>query len=356
REETGGRVEPEPPGARDEDLGPGVEVGEVAFRAGGAVERLHVLLELDQVAGDEASGEAEVAEGLHEQPAAVAAGARGLRQRVLRRLHARLEPDEVPDLALQALVQGDEEIHGLARTSREGSEERLQPRAGGLPPQVRAQVRLERALVLERPLSRVVLDEEIEGVEGGERRDQVHGHDELTHLAGEHHARLPVAERVLLPVQEVGPGLDFERVRDDRGPGVRRGPQSDGLGRQGDEPVVPVGRAMTERDLYAHGSPRKGASHVPEQQPVFFSIHPSAAPVSSAGDRLFSSTTALGVPESCTRTASSPTLVASGAPFIAAAATSRASLRARQSPSRPTRWARRRNTRPRAARPDEGTT
>jgi hypothetical protein len=49
REEARGRVEADPPGAGEIDLTPGVEVDEVGLRAGGAVERLHVGDELDEV-------------------------------------------------------------------------------------------------------------------------------------------------------------------------------------------------------------------------------------------------------------------------------------------------------------------
>ena len=72
-----GRVEADPAGAGQVDLAPGVQVGEVDLGAAGAVERLHVGLELDQVAGDEARRQAQVAQQLHQQPAGVAAGAAG---------------------------------------------------------------------------------------------------------------------------------------------------------------------------------------------------------------------------------------------------------------------------------------
>ncbi len=72
-EQSGGRVEPDPAGARQIDLAPRVQVGEIDFSARRAVERLHVGLQLNQVARDEARGEAEVAQQLHQQPAGVAA-------------------------------------------------------------------------------------------------------------------------------------------------------------------------------------------------------------------------------------------------------------------------------------------
>ena len=108
-EQARGRVHADPAGAGNIDLGPGVQVGEVDRRAGGAVERDDVGLQLDQVSGDEARGEAEMAQDLHQEPAGIAAraGARG--ERLLRRLHAGLHADQVADVVLQALVQPDQE-------------------------------------------------------------------------------------------------------------------------------------------------------------------------------------------------------------------------------------------------------
>ena len=67
-EQARGRVEADPAGARQVDLAPGVQVGEVDLGAARAVERLDVALQLDQVAGDEARRQAEVAQQLHQQP------------------------------------------------------------------------------------------------------------------------------------------------------------------------------------------------------------------------------------------------------------------------------------------------
>ena len=67
-EQAGGRIEADPAGAGQIDFAPGMQVGEIDFGAGGAVERLQVGRELDQVAGDEAGGEAQMAQDL--RPAA----------------------------------------------------------------------------------------------------------------------------------------------------------------------------------------------------------------------------------------------------------------------------------------------
>jgi hypothetical protein len=64
-QQAGGGVDAYP--ARPWNVGfrPGVQVGEVDVRAAGPVQALHVGLELDQVAGDEAGGDAQMAEELH---------------------------------------------------------------------------------------------------------------------------------------------------------------------------------------------------------------------------------------------------------------------------------------------------
>ncbi len=58
RQQAGGGIEPDPARAREVDLRPGMQVGEVGLRARRAVERFHVGGELDQVARDEARGQA----------------------------------------------------------------------------------------------------------------------------------------------------------------------------------------------------------------------------------------------------------------------------------------------------------
>ena len=69
--EPGRRVEADPAGARQVDLGPRVQVGEVDVGAARSVERLDVGLELDEVPRDEPRRETEMAQDLHEEPRAV---------------------------------------------------------------------------------------------------------------------------------------------------------------------------------------------------------------------------------------------------------------------------------------------
>ena len=69
------RVESDPAGARQIDLGPGMQVGEIVFGAGGAFERFYVRPQLNEVAGDEARRQTDVAQQLHQEPCRIAAGA-----------------------------------------------------------------------------------------------------------------------------------------------------------------------------------------------------------------------------------------------------------------------------------------
>ena len=107
-----GGVQADPACAGQVDLAPRVQVGEIDFCTAGTVERFDIRFQLNQVAGHEARCQSQMAEQLHHQPARIAARAGFERQRFLRRLHTRLHADQVADIALQHLVQVDQEVDG----------------------------------------------------------------------------------------------------------------------------------------------------------------------------------------------------------------------------------------------------
>jgi hypothetical protein len=76
-------------------------------------------VKLDQVAGNETRGQAQVTQDLDQQPGRVAAGAGALGQRFFRRLHARLHPDGVADVLLQLGIEGHQEIDAAHRLARD---------------------------------------------------------------------------------------------------------------------------------------------------------------------------------------------------------------------------------------------
>src|SRR5205823_10622089 len=103
-------IQSNPTGTRQINLTPGVEVGEVFLGPAGAIERFDVGSELDQIAGNETGRQAEAPQHLDQQPTCVATGAAVLFQRLVRSLNARLEADEIFDIALQPLIDRNEEI------------------------------------------------------------------------------------------------------------------------------------------------------------------------------------------------------------------------------------------------------
>src|SRR5215470_18253200 len=89
-----------------------MQIGEVALSPGRSIERRHVRLQLDQIAAGESSREAEVTQYLHQQPGAVATRSGGEGERLVAGLDAGLQTDDVADVALESLVERDQEIHG----------------------------------------------------------------------------------------------------------------------------------------------------------------------------------------------------------------------------------------------------
>ena len=71
----------------------------------------------------------------------------------------------------------------------------------------------------------------------------------------EHQPGHEVAERVLLPVDEVVGRLDRQRIGLDLGPRVRRRPQPDHVRMDGHKTVEAIRRAVLQRHLDSHADP-----------------------------------------------------------------------------------------------------
>ena len=247
--QAGSRVEPDPAGAGQEDLAPGVQVGEVDLGAARPVQRFDVRLQLDQVTRHEACRQPHVAQRLHQQPAGIAARSRQVGQRQFGRLHARLHADQVADVVLQALVQADQEIDGTNLLARDAVDEGLEARRQRPLDQVRRQVVLEFRRIVEGVVLGLGLEEEVEGVVDRHLGHQVDRDLELGGHIGEDQPRQVVGKGVLLPVDEVLGRLDLERIAEDRRAAVRRRAQPHHLRRQLDAAVVAVVRDVVQRDM-----------------------------------------------------------------------------------------------------------
>ena len=110
------RIQADPSGAGQIHLRPRMQVGEVGGGSARTVERFDVGRQLNQVARDEARGQPKVPQRLHQQPAGVAARSARETKRLVRRLHAGLEANDVRDLLGQPGVEIDEEIDRPSRT------------------------------------------------------------------------------------------------------------------------------------------------------------------------------------------------------------------------------------------------
>src|SRR5262245_43854336 len=100
-EKARGRIEANPTRARQIDLGPRMQVGEIVGRPGGAFQWFDVRCNLNQVTGNEAGAETEIPQNLNQQPRGVAARAGPQRERLFARLDAGFHANYVADFALK---------------------------------------------------------------------------------------------------------------------------------------------------------------------------------------------------------------------------------------------------------------
>ncbi len=191
-------------------------------------------------------------------------------------------------------IQAREELHGRHAVFGQGRQ-RFLPDAGPLAvidrAQIGCEVGLQARLVLEREVLGVLLDEEVERVDHHEVGDEADRDREVVDLLGEHQAGDPVAERVLLPVDEVVRRAHVQGVRLDGRPRVRGRPQTHHVRRDIHRSGERVPGVVRERDLCGHSHsvaqnccvrvsyPRSRAPHCAETG--VFAVAPVGQPSSS---------------------------------------------------------------------------
>ena len=119
-------------------------------------------------------------------------------------------------------------------------------------PQIGLEVLQQRLRVLEADVLGAVLDEEVERVDHLQVGDQPDGDGQAAGAVGKDQAGQEVAERVLLPVDEVVGRFDLQRVGLDRGARVRRRTQPDDVRMDLYQSVERVAGAMLQRHLDTH--------------------------------------------------------------------------------------------------------
>ena len=99
---------------------------------------------------------------------------------------------------------------------------------------------------------RVFFDEEIKGIDDRHVGHHLHFQIQLVAGFGKHHPRQVIAERVLLPIDEMIFRTDAQRIGLDGRAGVDGGSQADDMRRQPHRSIVTVGGDVIERDPDSH--------------------------------------------------------------------------------------------------------
>ena len=267
------RVQPDPARAGDVHLGPGVQVGEVGGRARRPVERLDVGGQLDQVAGHEPGGQTHLAQDRDQQPREVAARADAGAQREVRRLHTVLHPQAVAEVGVDPPVELDQEVDRAgARRHREVRTHACDQLAGARPgavlvdgSQIRLEVIGQRLGIAEPADGQISAQSSMKKSKGLITLRSAMSPTVMVSSAGRIREDQPadeVAERVLLPVDEVVGRLDPQRVGLDRRPRVRRRAQPHDVRENLDRPVKGVAGAVLQRNFDGHNRPSHHASRI----------------------------------------------------------------------------------------------
>ena len=176
-QQPGRGVESDPAGARQVRFGPRMQVRKIGGGSSRSFERLHVRHELNQIAGDEARGESQMAYDLDQQPSRVAAGAAAQRQGLLASLYARLHANDVADFVLHELIDADQKIHSAGASARHSAEKGGKHGSGRLGFEKWAQLAGDRRVVGKGVLFRVRFQEEIKRIEYGHFGNQIDFHE-----------------------------------------------------------------------------------------------------------------------------------------------------------------------------------
>ncbi len=106
---TGGRIHAHPACTGNIDLGPGMQIGKINFRAGRSIQRLDILLQLHQIPGDKTGGKAERSRILTSSQAESRHDPLLRRQRLLTALHIWFHADQIADVTAQLHIQTQQE-------------------------------------------------------------------------------------------------------------------------------------------------------------------------------------------------------------------------------------------------------
>ena len=153
-----------------------------------------------------------MAQELDEQPAGIAARTRTLGERLLRRLHAGLETDQVFDVLRELPVEVHKKIIAPLLLTRNPVKITLEERCERLPLEIRRQLITLPGLVLKWVMLRVGLEKEIERIDDRHFGNEVDLDAKFIGGFEENQARQIVCLRILLPINEMLLRRNAERI------------------------------------------------------------------------------------------------------------------------------------------------
>ena len=190
---------------------------------------------------------------LHQQPGAVAARTAGQLQSFLTRLNTGLHADVVFERLPDLLIEIDQKVLGCAGLAIHVLQQGHQQRAGFRQFAIRHQFLGELFVVFERVFGGVFLQKEIKRVDHGHVRNHLHFNVEVCGLVRKHQPGQIVAERVLLPVDEMLLRQDAQRITQNRRAAVCGGAQAQDMRRHVHGPVILVVGLVANGDADSHG-------------------------------------------------------------------------------------------------------
>ncbi len=175
--QTGSGIEPDPSGAGNVNLAPGVKIGKILFGTGWSVQSRHIRFQLYEIAGDKTCRQTEVAHDLNQQKRRIPARAAALFQRGLTALYARFHTDQIADTLVQTLIDHHQKIiHLWFVFITHFLDPCLQQGAVFRDFQVWVQFFAQAHLIFERIVGRVFFYEKIKGIDRCHISDDINIH------------------------------------------------------------------------------------------------------------------------------------------------------------------------------------
>ena len=169
-------------------------------------------------------------------------------QRLLTGEDPGLHPDRVVDLPVELLVDGNQEVDDIQTLETFSFFDPFQKQRTIFDDfEIGRQLLDVLVFILKGKLAGIFLYEKIKRIDDRHFSDYLHGHLEFLHLVVHHHTGQVVAERILLPVDEMFFGFNIQRIGVNLCPAVRSGFQPDYMGAHVDQVTILVGGIVPDR-------------------------------------------------------------------------------------------------------------